>query len=92
MALGAIQAIKAAGKTPGKDIQIVSIDGTSAVRPGRRDGVMYADIETNPRFGPLAFQALQNFYGNGYRHEDHHQGPPLHAGQRQQALSNGDVY
>src|SRR5262249_9378965 len=28
MALGAIQAIKAAGKTPGKDIKIVSIDGT----------------------------------------------------------------
>ena len=63
MALGAIQAIKAAGKTPGKDIKIVSIDGTQQCVQDVASGTVYADIETNPRFGPLAFQSLQDFYG-----------------------------
>ncbi|MEY9844180.1 ABC-type sugar transport system substrate-binding protein [Streptacidiphilus sp. BW17] len=64
MALGAIQAIKAAGKVPGKDIKIVSIDGIQQAVQDVSDGTMAADIETNPRFGPLAFQSLQNFYSS----------------------------
>ncbi|MFF7334713.1 substrate-binding domain-containing protein [Streptomyces sp. NPDC008150] len=63
MALGAIQAIKSAGKTPGKDIKIVSIDGIEQMVQNVASGTAAADIETNPRFGPLAFQALQDFYG-----------------------------
>jgi len=63
MALGAIQAIIAAGKTPGKDVKIVSIDGIQQAVQDVADGKIAADIETNPRFGPLAFQSLQNFYG-----------------------------
>jgi ribose transport system substrate-binding protein len=63
MALGAIQAITAAGKTPGKDVKIVSIDGIQQAVQDVADGKVVADIETNPRFGPLAFQSLQNFYG-----------------------------
>jgi galactofuranose transport system substrate-binding protein len=63
MALGAIQAIKAAGKTPGKDIKIVSIDGIQQVVQDVAAGQVVADIETNPRFGPLAFKTLQDFYG-----------------------------
>jgi galactofuranose transport system substrate-binding protein len=63
MALGAIQAITAAGKTPGKDVKIVSIDGIQQAVQDVADGKVAADIETNPRFGPLAFQSLQDFYG-----------------------------
>ncbi len=61
MGLGAQAAIIAAGKAPGKDIQIYSIDGTkNAVQQivaGAYDGV----IESNPRFGPLAFATLTSF-------------------------------
>lgn len=92
MALGAIQAMKAAGKVPGKDIQIVAIDGTSDCVKDVASGVMYSDIETNPRFGPLAFKALQDFYGSGTATKiiikDHH----FTKANAQQALSNGDVY
>ncbi|MFI0938803.1 ABC transporter substrate-binding protein [Streptomyces sp. NPDC021020] len=63
MALGAVQAIRAAGKTPGKDVKIVSIDGIQQAVQDVAAGQLAADIETNPRFGPLAFQSLQDFYG-----------------------------
>ncbi len=63
MALGAIQAIRSAGKTPGKDVKIVTIDGIQQMVQNVASGLAVADIETNPRFGPLAFQALQSFYG-----------------------------
>jgi galactofuranose transport system substrate-binding protein len=63
MALGAIQAIRSAGRTPGKDVKIVSIDGIQQLVQDVAAGQVVADIETNPRFGPLAFQSLQNFYG-----------------------------
>lgn len=92
MALGAIQAIRAAGKVPGKDIQIVAIDGTRDCVQDVANGVMYADIETNPRFGPLAFKSLQDFYGSGTPTKiiiaDHHFTKQNAAS----ALKNGDVY
>ena len=55
MAMGAIAAIEAAGKVPGKDIIIVSIDGTSDALQAIIDGKMGATVECNPRFGPKAF-------------------------------------
>ena len=61
MGLGAQAAIIAAGKSPGKDIQIYSVDGTknavSQIAAGAYNGV----IESNPRFGPLAFSTLKTF-------------------------------
>jgi ABC-type sugar transport system substrate-binding protein len=93
MALGAIQAIKAAGKTPGKDIKVVGIDGIEQAVQYVADGTMVADVETNPRFGPLAFGALTDFYsGKGVAPtviiKDHH----FTADNAKQALSDGDVY
>ena len=93
MALGAIQAIKAAGKTPGKDIKVVAIDGTQQCVQNVAAGVMVADVETNPRFGPLAFQSLQKFYGStGVATtviiSDHH----FTSANAAEALKNGDVY
>src|SRR5699024_4019281 len=61
MGLGAQAAIIAAGKEPGTDIQIYSIDGTknavSQIVAGKYNGV----VESNPRFGPLAFETLEKF-------------------------------
>jgi ribose transport system substrate-binding protein len=57
MAIGAISAIEAAGKKPGKDILIVSIDGEKDGLQAIIDGKMGATVECNPRFGPAAFDA-----------------------------------
>jgi galactofuranose transport system substrate-binding protein len=62
MALGAVTAVRAAGKQPGTDIKIVSIDGTRNAVQAIVDGEINAVIESNPRFGPLAFQTAQKFY------------------------------
>ncbi|MBE8520816.1 ABC transporter substrate-binding protein [Amycolatopsis sp. H6(2020)] len=63
MGVGAVNALKTAGKTPGKDVKIVSIDGTRNAVQLIVDGSYNAVIESNPRFGPLAFQTLQKFTG-----------------------------
>jgi len=64
MALGAIAAIQAAGKIPGKDILVVSIDGESAAVQAIIDGLMGATCECSPRFGPKAFDIMYS-YANG---------------------------
>ncbi|HYQ69727.1 ABC transporter substrate-binding protein [Actinophytocola sp.] len=61
MALGALVALKSAGKAPGTDIQVVSIDGTRNAVQKVVDGEMAAVVESNPRFGPLAFETLKKF-------------------------------
>jgi ABC-type sugar transport system substrate-binding protein len=63
MALGAVTALKGAGKKPGSDVKVVSIDGTRNAVQGIVDGTINGVIESNPRFGPLAFQTLTQFYG-----------------------------
>ena len=62
MALGAVAALKDAGKAPG-DVKILTIDGTKGAVQGIIDGWISGVIESNPRFGPLAFKALSDFYG-----------------------------
>jgi ribose transport system substrate-binding protein len=65
MALGAVAALKALGKNPG-DVAILTIDGTQGAVQGILDGWISGVIESNPRFGPLAFDALDKFYnGDG---------------------------
>lgn len=61
MALGAITAITAAGKQPGKDIKVISVDGTRNAVQAIVDGKINGVIESNPRFGPLAFQTIQKY-------------------------------
>lgn len=51
MTMGAIQAIQEAGKTPGKDITIISFDATNDGLQAILDGKMNADIECNPMSG-----------------------------------------
>ncbi len=62
MAQGAIQALKQAGKKPGQNVTIVSIDGTKALVQNIADGTVAAVVETNPRFGPQAFQAIEAWF------------------------------
>jgi ABC-type sugar transport system substrate-binding protein len=61
MALGAIQALKAANMNPGKDVMVVSVDGQKSALQAIIDGDMNATVECNPRFGPVAFDTLEKF-------------------------------
>ncbi len=54
MAIGAIEAMKAAGIKPG-DIKIVSVDGTRGGFQAMIDGWIQADVECNPLLGPQVF-------------------------------------
>lgn len=64
MALGAIAALEAAGRHPGKDITLVSIDGEKDGIQAIIDDKLGATVECNPRFGPIAF-ATAVAYANG---------------------------
>lgn len=61
MAMGAIAAIEAAGKVPGKDIIIVSIDGTRDALQAIIDGKLGATVECSPHFGPKAYDTLASY-------------------------------
>jgi ribose transport system substrate-binding protein len=61
MALGAAQALKAAGMQPGKDVIVLSVDGEKAALEAIQRGEMSATVECNPRFGPVAFDTLEKF-------------------------------
>ncbi|WP_045276512.1 ABC transporter substrate-binding protein [Microbacterium terrae] len=54
MALGAIEAIEAAGGVPGEDIQIVSIDAVKDGMQALVDGKINFIVECNPMLGELA--------------------------------------
>ena len=58
MALGAIQALRAAGRQPGRDVIVVSIDGQRAALEAILAGTLGATVESNPRFGPVAFETI----------------------------------
>jgi galactofuranose transport system substrate-binding protein len=61
MALGAVQALKAAGMKPGADVIVLSVDGERAALEAIGAGDMNATVECNPRFGPIAFDTLEKF-------------------------------
>ena len=55
MAIGAVEAIKAAGLSPG-DIKIISVDGTRGGFQLMIDGWVQADVECNPLLGPQVME------------------------------------
>jgi len=61
MALGAITALETAGRKPGKDITLVSIDGQRSALDAIIAGKLGATVECNPRFGVKAFQTLKDY-------------------------------
>jgi ribose transport system substrate-binding protein len=64
MALGAMDALKAAGKTPGKDVLVGSIDGENGALQAIMAGQEGVSVQSNPRMGPDAFKVI-NDYANG---------------------------
>ena len=65
MALGAIQAIEEAGRKPGEDILIVSIDGVRGAFDAMKAGKLNASVECNPLLGPAAFDAVEKSLTGG---------------------------
>jgi galactofuranose transport system substrate-binding protein len=63
MSMGAIAAMEAAGKVPGKDLIIASIDGTKDATQALIDGKILVVVECNPKFGPAAFDAVVKYAG-----------------------------
>ena len=61
MALGAIAALEAAGKVPGKDVLIVSIDGEHDGVQAIVDGKIGAICGCSPLFGPKAFATMADY-------------------------------
>jgi simple sugar transport system substrate-binding protein len=59
MALGAIQALEAAGKKPGTDVTVISIDGGKAALGALVEGKLNCVVECLPLLGPNAFDALE---------------------------------
>lgn len=61
MAIGAIQALELAGRTPGDDVLVVSIDGTRDALQAIIDGKMGVTVESSPFFGPLACETMKRY-------------------------------
>ncbi|MCL4222249.1 MAG: ABC transporter substrate-binding protein [Phycisphaerales bacterium] len=59
MALGAIQAIEEAGRRPGEDIIIVSVDGVRAAFEAMVEGKLNCTVECNPLLGPILFDTIE---------------------------------
>lgn len=59
MAFGAIDAIKAAGKVPGKDIIIISFDAVKAAFEAMIAGDLNVSVECNPLHGPRVSEIIQ---------------------------------
>lgn len=59
MAFGAIDAIKAAGKVPGKDIIIVSFDAVKAAFEAMIAGDLNCAVECNPLHGPRVDEIIK---------------------------------
>jgi ABC-type sugar transport system substrate-binding protein len=61
MAIGAIQALEAAGRVPGEDVFIYSIDGTRDALQAIIDGKMEVTVESSPFFGPMACEVMTRY-------------------------------
>ncbi len=59
MALGAIQALEEAGKKPGTDVAVISIDGVKGAFEAMAAGKLNCTVECNPLLGPMAFDAVE---------------------------------
>ncbi len=61
MAIGAIAALQAAGKKPGVDVILVSIDGENAALDAIVEGTLGASVESSPFFGPISYETMMQF-------------------------------
>ena len=83
MTMGAIAAMEAAGKVPGKDLIIASIDGTKDATQALIDGKILVVVECNPKFGPAAFARHREVWQRrDARAPPRQHRPRLHQGKR----------
>lgn len=61
MAIGAISALEAAGKKPGTDVKVLSIDGGKEAVGLVVSGKINYVVECNPKFGPKAFSTMVDY-------------------------------
>ena len=61
MAIGAIEAIKAAGLDPGDDILIVSVDAIPDIFLAMMNGDANATVELSPYMAGPAFDAIESY-------------------------------
>jgi ABC-type sugar transport system substrate-binding protein len=61
MAIGAIEALKAAGLHPGKDILMISVDAIPDIFKAMMDGDTNATVELSPYMAAPAFDAIQSY-------------------------------
>ncbi len=69
MAIGAIAALKAAGRHPGKDVIVVSIDGERDALNAIINGEEGTSVQSSPFFGPVSFQTIDE-YASGQKLPD----------------------
>ncbi len=60
MAIGAIQAIEAAGKKPGSDIIIIGVDAVKGAFEAMMAGKMNVTVECNPQMGPQLMDIVKD--------------------------------
>lgn len=60
MALGAISALESYGIKPGKDVKIVSVDGTKKAFEAMISGKLNCVVECSPLLGPQLMKAIQD--------------------------------
>lgn len=61
MAIGAIAALKAAGRHPGKDVTVVSIDGEKDALNAIINGEEGTSVQSSPFFGPVSFDTIDQY-------------------------------
>jgi ribose transport system substrate-binding protein len=61
MAIGAIAALKAAGRHPGKDVTVVSIDGERDALNAIINGEEGTSVQSSPFFGPVSFDTIDKY-------------------------------
>jgi ABC-type sugar transport system substrate-binding protein len=56
-----LQSHQEAGRKPGEDVILVSIDGENAALDAILDGTLGASVESSPFFGPIAFETMAKY-------------------------------
>jgi len=59
MAIGVLQALKAAGIMPGKDVMVIGIDGQKEAVQAIIDGEMACTVTCSPYYGPIVFDTVE---------------------------------
>ena len=57
MGFGAIEALKEAGLTPGKDVKVITFDATGNAFKAMLDGTLNVTVECNPLLAPQVYEA-----------------------------------